>query len=525
MKCPQCIIEFTAANKRKNKSQLLCAFLYFLLQSLITAYRQVPKVNPVIDCILKTVVLMLLCARLSYAEEHRVTPESDLKKLVQKISAGDSIVLENGNWKDVELKFESLAGTENSPISIVAQTPGKVIFSGNVRFRVSGRHVVVSGLVFRDCTSDKDVFELRTDKKELANHSRITQCVFEQTKEIKTNESPKWLSIHGSNNRVDHCYFAGKTTPGATLVVWLTKEIEKHQIDHNFFGPRPPLGQNGGETMRIGTSTNSELVCQSVVEDNYFFQCNGEAEIISNKSCENTYRHNLFDQCDGTLSLRHGHRCLVDGNVFLGREKSGTGGVRVVGQNHRVVNNYFEGLRGETFHAAIGLMNGIPNGPLNGYAPVEGAIVAHNTLINCKSSIEIGVGAGSRNRVVVPKDCLIANNVINSGSFAPLHAHAGHEGVSWKGNKQQSGNDYNNQLVNFDRVDLQLSRIADGMLRPAKPKRLRTEVLTRMQIRTDVDGEPRHKMAVAGCDDPRTDVREFPTPANTGPDWWRAQRR
>ena len=473
--------------------------------------------------VLKALVLILMFAGYSHAEEHRINPKTDFKKLSQKVSAGDSIVLENGNWKDVEVKLASLAGTKESPISIVAETPGKVILTGQSRVRLSGQHVIVSGLVIRDCTNDKDVFETRTDKEELANHFRITQCVFEQTKDHKTSKKPKWLSIHGSHHRIDHCYFAGKTSPGATFVVWITKEIEKNQIDHNFFGPREKLGTNGGETLRIGTSTNSELVCQTVVEDNYFLQCNGEAEVISNKSCENIYRHNLFDQCDGTLSIRHGRRCLVDGNVFLGREKPGTGGVRIVGQNHRVINNYFEGLRGESFNAAIGLVNGIPNGPINGYAPVEDAIVAHNTLVNCKSSIEIGVGAGTRNRVVVPKDCLFANNVISSGEFPPLRANASHEGVSWKGNMQQSGNDYRDQFVNFDRVDLQLQRIADGLLRPTNPKLLRTKALKKIEIKTDVDGEPRDKMVIAGCDDPKTKVREFPTPATTGPDWWRAK--
>ena len=88
---------------------------------------------------------------------------------------------------------------------------------------------------------------------------------------------------------------------------------------------------------------------------------------------------------------------------------------------------------------------------------------------------------------------------------------------------QQSGNDYRDQFVNFDRVDLQLQRIADGMLRPTNPKLLRTKALKNIEIKTDVDGEPRDKMVIAGCDDPKTKVREFPTPATTGPDWWRAK--
>ena len=361
---------------------------------------------------LKALALALLLASQSWAEEYRVAPETNLNDLCSKVSAGDSIVLTNGIWKDVELEFSSLSGTEESPVSITAETPGEVIFSGKTTFRFSGQHVIVSGLVFRDCYDVNHVFAMRSKKNEPAHRCRVTNCVFEQPSKIESKHNTKWLSIYGSNHRIDHCYFAGKTTLGTTLVVWIGKGSEKHRIDHNFFGPRPELGQNGGETIRIGTSKMSELPCKTIVEENYFYQCDGEAEIISNKSCDNIYRHNVFEECTGSLTLRHGHRCLVDANLFLGNKQPSTGGVRIIGQGHRVTNNYFEGLRGERSRCAVCVMNGIPDGPLNGYAPVKDAIVAHNTLIDCKVTLGIGYGAGTRNRSVPPKDCLFANNVI-----------------------------------------------------------------------------------------------------------------
>ena len=73
-------------------------------------------------------------------------------------------------------------------------------------------------------------------------------------------------------------------------------------------------GENGGETMRLGYSYQSMFVSRTTVEDNLFTQCDGEIEIISSKSCENVYRHNTFRDCEGTLTLRHGNRCVVDGN-------------------------------------------------------------------------------------------------------------------------------------------------------------------------------------------------------------------
>jgi len=35
----------------------------------------------------------------------------------------------------------------------------------------------------------------------------------------------------------------------------------------------------------------------TTVEQNYFYRCDGEHEVISNKSCRNLYRGNTFVEC------------------------------------------------------------------------------------------------------------------------------------------------------------------------------------------------------------------------------------
>lgn len=74
-----------------------------------------------------------------------------------------------------------------------------------------------------------------------------------------------------------------------------TKEsrANNHYIDHNYFGPRPTYGNNGGETLRIGTSHHALENSNTMVVSNYFDRCNGEHEIISNKSCQNTFKYNF----------------------------------------------------------------------------------------------------------------------------------------------------------------------------------------------------------------------------------------
>ena len=67
-----------------------------------------------------------------------------------------------------------------------------------------------------------------------------------------------------------------------------------HRIDHNYFGERPILGSNGGETIRVGTSHHAFFSSNTVIEDNMFHHCNGEVEVVSIKSSDNIIRNNVF---------------------------------------------------------------------------------------------------------------------------------------------------------------------------------------------------------------------------------------
>jgi poly(beta-D-mannuronate) lyase len=251
------------------------------------------------------------------------------------------------------------------------------------------------------------------------------------------------------------------------------------------------------------------------VEDNYFHECDGEAEIISNKSCENVYHHNVFDRCSGALTLRHGHRCLVDGNVFLGRRKGGTGGIRIIGQDHSVTNNYFEGLRGDAERAAICMMNGIPNGSLNSYAPVKAATVAHNSLIDCKVPMEFGLGDGKK-QSAIPTGCRVINNFFLSDKWPLLRIHAKPIDCVWEGNKRH-GRANEDQPFEFEHIDLQLRRAADGLLRPTSITPLLASTASTLDV--DLDGHSRDEVPVAGCDQPGTPFYSWPSASNTGPSW------
>ena len=71
-----------------------------------------------------------------------VSSEAEFKTAVQAAKPGDTIQLANGTWEDFEILFVG-HGKPNKPITLTAETKGKVIISGALqsshRWRAPGR--------------------------------------------------------------------------------------------------------------------------------------------------------------------------------------------------------------------------------------------------------------------------------------------------------------------------------------------------------------------------------------------------
>lgn len=457
------------------------------------------------------------------AAELKVANPAELARAIKDAKPGDTIVMADGRWHDVAIEYNA-RGEEGRPITLRAETPGKVVLSGAAGLKIGGQHLVVDGLLFTDgASTPKHVVEFRRDSKNPASHCRLTNSAIVDYNPPDTKAETHWVSLHGEMNRVDHCYFAGKTNGGTTMVVWVGDRPNRHSIDFNHFGPRPRLGFNGGETIRVGDSKASMRDSRTLVEHNYFEKCDGEIEAISNKSCANIYRCNTFVECSATLCLRHGDRCLVEGNVFFGNHARGSGGVRIIGEGHRVINNYFSGLEGDGARSAVSMMSGVVDSPLNGYFQVKDALVAFNTLVDNKSNIAIGVVEGKEN-TLPPTDCLIANNLV-VGRHAPLiHLFVDPIRLKWEGNFM-SGADLGIPASDGVTVaDPKLVRGEGGLWRPsATSPVLGASAGDHAFVREDLDGQPREGKLDVGCDQ-RSDrpvVRRPLTPGDVGPSWRR----
>ena len=474
-----------------------------------------------------TLVVGLILTGAAGATDFPVSTVAQITTALVTAVPGDTITMTNKVWTDADILFKK-SGTAASPITLRAQTPGQVILDGASRLRIAGSWLVVDGLRFQSgYVTNSEIIAFRDGSSSLATNCALINCAIIDYRAPWTNDC-KWVSLYGLSNRVENCYFAGKTNLGTTLVVWLPATnnpyANYHIIRRNHFGSRPELGVNGGETIRVGTSDVSFNSSRTLVEENLFQFCNGEVEIISNKSCDNLYRYNTFDSCEGTLTLRHGNRCTVEGNWFFGHGLPLTGGVRIIGEDHTVFNNYFDGLTGEDERSALSMMNGITNSPLFGYFQVKHAQVLFNTFVNCSNNFTIGVVGTDGNGTVgtlPPIDSTNANNIVY-GSAAPLvNIVTAPTNILWEGNYfygvtvgiTNSGIATNNPMLVLS---------GDGLWRPATNSPvLGAAAGSYTFVTNDFDGQPRVGAKDVGCDQasalPQT--RRPLGVMDVGPDW------
>jgi len=413
----------------------------------------------------------LILSSQAIAKDWLVDTPKTYKMALKKVKPGDRVVLANGTWNDFEILFKA-NGTKAAPIELTAETKGQVVLSGQSNLRLAGEHLIVSGLVFKDGhTPSNAVISFRRNKEDLAYHSRVTEVVIDNFNNPDKRESDYWVAIYGQYNRFDHNYLAGKRNKGVTVAVRLDSKSSQenhHKIDHNYFGPRPILGSNGGETLRIGTSHYSLSNSYTLVENNYFDRCDGEVEIISIKSGKNNIRNNVFFESRGTLTMRHGNGNIIEGNVFFGNGVDHTGGIRVINKDQIIKNNYLEGLTGYRFGSGFTVMNGVPNSSINRYHQVENALVENNSFINVRH-IQLAAGSDAERSAVPIKSTMKNNLIFNENAQQPFTLFDDVSGIAFKGNVANTVA-HKKLSSGISQQEIKLKRAENGLLYPVDEK-------------------------------------------------------
>ena len=396
------------------------------------------------------------------AKSYLVKNQGGFEKAVKKAKPGDTIVLKSGTWKNTSFKLKA-SGQPGKPITVMPQAPGKVIITGQSNFKMGGEHLIVTGLMFKDgYTPSGEVVDFRADSATYCMNCRfVNNVIMDYNK--PNGEKDFWVVLRGKKNKVDHNYFAGKTNEGPAMTIRLDgdQNIENnHLIARNFFGYRRDLGRNGGETIRVGTSSHMTKTSGTKIAQNYFEQTNGESEIISVKSRGNSILENTFFESEGSVVMRHGGETIVARNVFFGGGLPKAGGIRVINDNQIVRGNYLEGVGGTANRGALVVMNGVPNSPANRYAQVSHADITGNSFYDIK---QIGLGTGANSELTLaPASTVIGNNVIMTGGRDPLDIRSSLSGISFTGNQT----DFSNARTGISSTGVTVVRAANGLLYP-----------------------------------------------------------
>lgn len=491
--------------------------------------------------------IVMCILTLSSCESHQLSTDTtfvndinELKEAIANAAPGTQITMANGTWEDVQIKFYG-DGTEDDPITLKAETPGKVFIEGRSSLQLGGNYLVVDGLYFRNGHSPSEsIISYRINEDSIAFHSTVTNCVIKDFSKSSRLTNDSWIELFGRHNSLDHCYISGKSNDGETLRVLLNgnQHIKNHhQITFNYFGPRPRKGGPRAETIRIGDSKTSVSPGYVNVSDNYFEACNGEVEVISDKTTFNTFANNIFYKCEGSLVLRHASHTTVDGNIFIGDDDSEFyGGIRVINTGHWITNNYFYKIKGYEFRSPLAIMNGIPKSQLNRYKQVTDVVVAHNTWVDCKSPFQVGVGQNKSSAGVLPAveirsappiRTIIANNLIynHTADDTPVINHDDISGVSFYNNVIDNNEAHVDTLGSLNHQKLEMTKINDWLYTPSDGQ---SEVLHDRyagfdfeNITNDLFGSPRNEEhSIGAITDLASAERYELDKSRYGPSWY-----
>jgi len=391
------------------------------------------------------------------AQDFLVTTPAELATALGLAQPGDAVVLQDGTWSSINIVIADNAnhGLPGAPITLRAQTRGGVTFTGSSWINLARDHWVIDGFRFRDGylpNGDRGVIyfglPLTGGGHAEAHHCEITHISIQDFNPVNPAVQYNWVRLMGTNNTVSWSHFSGKNHLLDMVAAHWRKSSPgtptRHRFHHNYFGDIAPTTTNGfgaltpvmGRPSGVTDAEWPDLDDGIVIEDNLFHACNGESEIISVKSSGNTVRRNTFVDCLGYVNLRQGHRNEISSNYIFGGDLASedayfpggvpvgeSGGIRVSGEDHRIFNNYIQGVHG----SGIWIQNGSSANAWYGYQPVKNLEVVHNTIVDPgRAAITIGAGISRTTAApgvpgggdnVVPENLTFADNIlVGSGS-------------------------------------------------------------------------------------------------------------
>ncbi|MEC0089679.1 chondroitinase-B domain-containing protein [Paenibacillus macquariensis] len=370
-----------------------------------------------------------------------------------------------------------------------------------------------------------------------------------------------YIRVEGtsSHNRIAYNDIGPKKGFGAVLIY----DGEGHSgqgisqydvIEYNYFHAIGPRVSNGLEAIRLGLSSLSLSSGFVTIQYNLFDGLQGEDEVISVKTSDNIIRYNTIRNSYGGIVSRHGNRNEFYGNYIIGDGKqAGLSGFRIYGNDHKIFNNYMEGLTDKVIRLDGGTHDGGPEGGTNptvrwggnneqsavlnslpaeertellrGHWRQYNVQIYHNTIVNVGNNTPTFTLGGKTYQPVGTK---IYNNLIfsHAGTVfnetdavvkAPLNERPVYKGNMVEGIAPIS----NNPIINgaIPKQELRLVRSTDGLIRLSIYSPAIDAAVSPYFALEDIDGQMRYAPDV-GADEymfngPK--MNQPLTPADVGP--------
>lgn len=429
---------------------------------------------------------------------------------------GDTVYVADGTYNNWVITIPNdVDGTENAPITLAAETPGGVTFTGNsTRLNVYGSYNVVTGFLFDSIVTGTNDPIIKYDS---ATHCRFTDNAIV---DCSSNLDRKLFVLQNASsyNRIDHNYITGSNSMSMGLGIGPTTPENQWSIyntfDHNWFYQIPQYS-DGAEPLQLATgSGTSPFSVHTLVEWNRFEEALGDAETISVKCSDNIIRYNYFlNISNGGLTLRGGSRNRVEGNFV----KSCKYGVRVYGDEHTIINNYMD-------TPTYGIL--MYAGEVSGNEEAVDCLVANNTIRNAYTvALGLSVGPGT----IASVDNTFVNNILEARAKKPAITDSltdTDEDCTWDANLlwNQNWPDYIGVVPDSGATidDPELSLAGDGLYRPGSTSPALGEGTPVEEVTMDMDGQERDETYPdIGCDeDSEDDVTIYPVPPEeVGPTW------
>ena len=383
----------------------------------------------------KTMLSVLLISISSlWAKEISVPNVAALAGALGSAGSGDVIILAKGNWPDAAINV-GRGGSEESPLTIRAESPGETLLTGTSYLEINAPHVVVDGLHFTQGAIDSKQFSVIHFK---SHHGTVRNTAVIDYNPPEFEDESYWAYFSGDNNVVEKCYFKGKNNMHPLLGNAIDGS-RTNTVRGCYFKNIPFADGNGREILRMWGpgkfNPNEKDGAFCLVEGNLFDGADGEGtEIISLKSNYNRVLSNTIIGSRGCLNIRQGSHNVVQGNILLGKGVVGAQGLRMSGFNNRVEGNYVTGCdwgiriqTGEYIESALtsGYEANIKEKKskkgegsevnVAKYPPVQDLVLAHNVSVN-NTGADLEVGFAYKKHwpenqlVLLPENCQIKDN-------------------------------------------------------------------------------------------------------------------